>query len=886
MNKIIATTIFSLLIASSVAFGRVETTINSGWWFHKGDIAHSGDSFSAKQWERVNLPHTWNRLDAFDETVGYYRGIGWYGYTLRADSSWSGKDIILRFEGANQQAEVFVNGVQVGSHTGGYTAFNVNITKQIVFGRKNTITVKLDNSHNKNIPPLNADFTFYGGIYRKVKLLVVEPVGFDIMNCASDGLFIDTPLVNDARATVKVRGGVRNSGSAAKNVVVQTSLLDKSGVVVAKGSVNVAAKANASTDFVLNELTVVNPNLWSPENPYLYKCATKIVEQGKSGVEFDNVITPVGLRWFSFGGDGFMLNGKKYALKGANRHQDFMGRGNALSDDFHRNDYSAIKSLGFNFVRLAHYPQASEVYRTCDELGLLVWSEIPVVNEVTPTAEFTDNCLTMQREQIRQTYNHPSIILYGYMNEILIKMLSNRRLTDEQRQKVADDTRALAQKLEALTKSEAPNRNTVMAIHYEDGYNKYDVSTITDVLGYNLYFGWYYEELEDLTKFIRSEHKRYPNRPIIISEYGADADLMNHSQVPRSWDYSEEYQVKLHHSYLKQFDAMPFMAGYTLWNFADFGAEARADATPWINQKGIVTYDRKDKDVAWLYRAKLLPKPLVKIAGGNFARRVGAQTAKGVCVNNIDVFGNGASVELLLNGESLGNKPIDGNMASFSVPFISGENRLEALDNRGVKDALTIDFTTIPMELSEWHGDELAINVGSYQSFVAPTTKSIWIPDREYSKGSWGRVGGKIYERIDRQHKVGISQNIMGTDCNPLYQTFVEGIEAYRFDVPDGVYTITLCFIENNSKSPTEDLIYNLSGSSADNVPVGVRQFGFAVNGASVSDNLNLARDYGSQRAVDFEVTTKATDGAGIEVKFTPAAGNTTLSGIKIKRLR
>lgn len=193
----------------------------------------------------------------------------------------------------------------------------------------------------------------------------------------------------------------------------------------------------------------------------------------------------------------------------------------------------------------------------CDELGLLVWTEIPVVNEVTPSEAFTRNSLSMMREQIRQTCNHPSVILYGYMNEILIRMLSNKRLTEQQRQQVADDTRALALKLEALTKEEAPDRNTVMAIHYEDGYNKYEVSTIPDVVGYNLYFGWYYEQLEDLTRYLTSEHKRYPDRPIIVSECGADADLMNHSQIPRSWDYSEEYQVVLHHSYLKQFARMP-----------------------------------------------------------------------------------------------------------------------------------------------------------------------------------------------------------------------------------------------------------------------------------------------------------------------------------------
>ena len=491
----------------------------------------------------------------------------------------------------------------------------------------------------------------------------------------------------------------------------------------------------------------------------------------------------------------------------------------------------------------------------------------------------------MMREQIRQTYNHPSVILYGYMNEILIRMLSNKRLTEEQRQQVADDTRALALKLEALTEEEAPDRNTVMAIHYEDGYNRYEVSTIPDVVGYNLYFGWYYEQLEDLTRYLTSEHARYPDRPIIVSECGADADLMNHSQVPRSWDYSEEYQVVLHHSYLKQFARMPFLAGYALWNFADFGAEARADATPWINQKGLVTYDRKEKDVTSLYRANLLETPLVYIASRNYTRRADVERQPGIAIHTINVFGNGREIELSVNGESLGSRPLDGNMATFSVPFRNGINRLEATDDRGVKDCLEIDFTVVPHSLKAWKGNDLAVNVGSYQATVAPGTGVIWIPDQVCTQDGWGRIGGKIRERIDRQHKVGISQNILGTDCNPLYQTFAEGIEGYRFDVADGTYRITLCFVESNPKSPTEELIYNLSGSDTASVPAGVRQFSVAVNGRQLLDNLNLARDYGNLRAVDFSTEVTARNNSGIEVAFTPNIGKTTLSGIRIERI-
>ena len=224
-------------------------------------------------------------------------------------------------------------------------------------------------------------------------------------------------------------------------------------------------------------------------------------------------------------------------------------------------------------------------------------------------------------------------------------------------------------------------------------------------------------------------------------------------------------------------------------------------------------------------------------------------------------------------------------MATFAVPFRNGANRLEATDDRGVKDCIDIDFTVVPRSLKAWKGTDLAVNVGSYQATVAPGTGVIWIPDQVCTQEGWGRIGGKIRERIDRQHKVGISQNILGTDCNPLYQTFAEGIEGYRFDVADGTYRITLCFVESNPKSPTEDLIYNLSGTDTASVPAGVRQFSVTVNGRQILDNLNLARDYGNLRAVDFSTEIAARNNSGIEVVFTPNIGKTTLSGIRIERI-
>lgn len=447
MNKLLLLLFaFMLLFGSVKATKRVNMTINSGWYFHKGDIAVSDNNFDSKEWKSLNLPHTWNQYDAFDEEPGYWRGTCWYAYQLRLPNDWEGKNIIIHFEGANQVAEVFVNEESVGKHIGGYTAFNFDITRYLISGGKNIIKVKLDNSHNKDIPPLNADFTFYGGIYRNVRLIVVDPVHFNLTDYASEGVFVSTPDVNEKNAKLKVDGNIVNNTGQNKNVLVENTLFDKNGNKILTKTINLKLGPNAITSFSIEGMNIAVPDLWSPESPALYKNVIRIIDQSKN-TWLDVVEVPVGFKWFSFNGEGFFLNGKKYKLKGANRHQDFSGKGNALTDDYHINDYMHIKSLGFNFVRLAHYPQSPEVYRICNELGLLVWTEIPIVNEVTPTQDFTDNSLNMMREQIRQTKNHPSVILYGYMNEILIRMLSNSKMPEEKRAQIAQDTRDLATNL-------------------------------------------------------------------------------------------------------------------------------------------------------------------------------------------------------------------------------------------------------------------------------------------------------------------------------------------------------------------------------------------------------------------------------------------------------
>ncbi|MEZ5040611.1 MAG: glycoside hydrolase family 2 TIM barrel-domain containing protein [Saprospiraceae bacterium] len=865
---------------------RINTTINSAWRFHKGGVNTSAKNVNTDDWEIINLPHTWNAQDAFDETPGYYRGIGWYAKELTVPQTWEGKRVFLKFEGANQVADVYLNGALIGSHIGGYTGFGFDLSADLKYGGINTITVRVNNEHDDNIPPLNADFTFYGGIYRNVSLIVTEPVHFELDNDASDGIFVSTPIVNEQSASVNFRGRVENNTGNRKNAIVEVLILDKSNKVIAEKTAKIVLAPNSKSDFSLENLQITSPELWSPDRPYLYQTITRVKEDTDDLAILDKIVVPLGLRWYKFDEEGrFWLNGKPLKLIGANRHQDFEGLGNALPDSYHYNDYKKIKELGFNFIRTAHYPQAPEVYRTCDELGLLAWSEIPVVSGISESEEFAQNCLNMQREHIRQTYNHPSLIIYGYMNEIFLGFQYNRSLSEADRKRVINATVDLAGKLEELTKTEAPERFTVMALHHSTQYNDSGITDIPDVVGWNLYFGWYYQEMEDLSTFLKDQHERYPNRPMIVSEYGPGTDARLHAKTPKPYDYSEDYQYVMHASYLEQMMDLPFLAGFAAWNFADFGSERRGDAIPQVNQKGLVNFDRTEKDITGMYRAYFLKEPVVYIAAHNYTKRTGVEDSagSGIATESVKVFSNQKRVELMLNGKSLGQKTVEDHMATFAIPFRNGKNELRAVDANGHSDQVTIAYTLIPFQLNAAGIQELAVNVGAEVSFYDPETQITWVPDRKYTAGGWGYEGGAPYTVQQRQVKTGIDRDILGTDNDPLFQTFVEGLTSYRFDVPDGQYTLNLCFQEPVSRDRQNNM-YNLTRGNASESKVEDREFTIAINGQDVVHNVNLERDYGSLRALTLDFTVNAEDGNGIKVDFQSKSGKALLSGIRIKK--
>ncbi len=863
--------LFALIVGWNSALAqRIEYSINSAWHFH---LDNKPNEISV-----VNLPHTWNSSDAFSNKAPYYRGTGVYTKQLMIPSEWEGKQLFVRFEGANQITKMKVNGSLVGEHKGGYTGFVFSMSNRVRFGEMNEILIEVDNQHHLDIPPLEADFNFYGGIYRDVYLTVTDAVHFDMQNDASGNFLISTPEVSHEKALLEVATTVLNKSEEQKKVDVILSVFAPTGELIAQSSKRTAIKPKQQAELNFNE-EINKPQLWSPDSPQLYTAKLSIVDV-KSKEQLDLQSSTFGCRWFSFDTkNGFSLNGQPMKLIGANRHQDYPNIGNALPNSLHRNDYQLMKEMGCNYVRIAHYPHDPDTYRLCDELGLLVWSEIPIINEITNSPAFTSNCIQMQREHILQNYNHPSVIMWGYMNEIFLRMVFNRKLSDSDKEQIIDSTMKLAQELEDQTRKLDPYRVTCMALHNNDIYNTTGIADIPHVIGWNLYFGWYDETLDDLGAFLDKQYQQYPNRPLIISEYGPGADVRLQTNTPKPWDYTEAYQIESHRSYYRQVMERFFVTGMAAWNFADFGSKGRQDSKPFINQKGLVNFNRSAKNVYHYYQALLLEEDFVRIARHPQGKYF-CNSKNDEALLNLTVFSNQESINLHIDGLVNETQKVVDGIANFTLALPAGNYEITA--QAGEATDVYASQIYLRSKLSEaLEKGAVGINVGTHSDFYDDLTGEIWMHDQAYEEGQWGYVGGEVYF-MNKNKFQGIPHNILSTDNDPLFQTMREGLSEYRIDLPKGSYRVSLLFTEPNKRA-VKELIYNLSDSSVQK-PVGLRTFNVHVNGQKILHELNLARDYGACHAVEFDFKTEVNN-EGLQIKFEEVAGQAVLSGIKLEKI-
>ncbi|NJY61731.1 glycoside hydrolase family 2 [Salinimicrobium sp. CDJ15-81-2] len=851
------------LFSTSFVFSQRQVqTLNSAWKF----------SSEVHPEQIVNIPHTWNSEDPFRDGKAYFRGKGNYTRTLYAPQKWQNKQVFLKFEGSNQVTTLYVNEQLIGEHRGGYTGFVFDITAALKPGAENRLKIEVDNSHNIDIPPLDADFNFYGGIYRDLWLITTPKLHFETANEAAGNFLIRTPEVSAEKGSFELETRLMNASDKRRSVTVEAEIFDPNGNTVKnlRKKIRINSGETAKVNF---KESILNPQLWSPSSPNLYKAEIRLLADGEI---VDILSSNFGFRWFRIDPEkGFFLNGEHLKLIGANRHQDFFGLGNALPNALHHKDYEMIRDMGANFIRTAHYPQDPEVYRICDELGLLVWSEVPVINDVTASEAYHEVSLKMQREQILQFFNHPSVIMWGHMNEIFIRLVFNNKMTEPEKEAKIKTSVELAEKLEKVTKELDPDRLTVMALHENELYNTSGIANIPDVIGWNLYFGWYSPGLESFGKFMDEQHRRYPNRPHFISEYGPGADVRIQTTDPQPWDYSEAYQLKLHRSYLNQVMERDYIFGMAAWNFADFGSSFRQDAMPYINQKGLVNFDRSKKDIYYYYQARLVKDPMIYVAGKNFQQRYVENENDPV---EITVFSNAPEVSLMAHGQTYTSKTEDG-IALFEIPLPKGTTKVTARAGEvSHSRAFTVHYRE---DLMERIGKEsLNINVGAHVQYQDPTTGEVWIADQEYSAGGFGYVGGEVFQR-DKNKIQGTASDIQGTENDPLFQTMREGLEAYRFDVPKGSYSVSLLFAEPQFNA-SEALIYNLNASEEISEET-IRSFDIMINGEPVQQDHNLARDYGKIRAATITYLVR-TDGK-ITIKFSENRGRSILSGIKLEKL-
>ena len=605
---------------------REITKIMKGWEFTGPDGTTT----------TVDLPHTWNARDGQDGGNDYWRGTCIYRTHFAAPQfNTASHQVWIQFDGVNASAHVVLNGSPVCNHDGGYSTFRANITE--LLRDENELTVEVDNSKNDRVYPQKADFTFYGGIYRDVSLMVVSKNHFTLDYFGGPGIRI-TPTVQGADASVQVTTWHDGEGE------VSIELLDAAGNTVATGK---------GPDITL---TIFNAHLWNGvKDPYLYSCKARLVVNGT--VE-DETTTRFGVRSFKVDPKkGFFLNGKSYPLHGVSRHQDRKGLGNAITREMHDEDMALIKEIGANTIRLAHYQHDQYFYDLCDEVGMVVWAEIPYISEHMPNGR--ENTISQMKELIYQNYNHPCIVCWGVSNEITISTKDKKDMLDNHRQ------------LNDLCHEMDKTRLTTLACYAMCGpFNP--VAHITDLVSWNLYLGWYVPGLFLNDLWMDFFHLVYPGRPLGFSEYGAEGMPNLHSDHPHRGDHTEEYQAKYHEYMLRCFKRHPWMWATHVWNMFDFAADARDQGgEPGMNHKGLVTFDRKTKkDSFYLYKAWWSDEAFVHICSKRFVERTGSTAT-------VKVYSNQSTVALYVNGNKVGEQTGE-HVFTFKVP-LNGELHIQAV---------------------------------------------------------------------------------------------------------------------------------------------------------------------------------------------------------------
>lgn len=708
------------VLSTNLLFAQQSIRLNTGWEFIQRDLGgiweairpeDKGIPHDVPHWQQVTLPHCFNARDAVDPDVNYYQGPGWYRTQLSINNPYKGGRTLLHFEGAGQKTEVYIYNIKVGSHVGGYDEWTVDITKavddfkqtdicQTQFKGNVPIEIRCDNSRDlESIPSRLSDFTVYGGLYRYLNLVYVPAVSLD-------KVFVKAEVDKDGRQG-RLNVGVRmydpkNINSAEGDV----RIIDPQGKVIQQSKYNLSSTAGQLS---VGSFAVKKPQLWSPDNPVLYTVEVTARANGDTFVQREKI----GFRNFEFLDHGpFVLNGKRFLLRGTHRHEDQAGVGAAMTESMIRQEMKLMKDMGVNFIRLGHYQQSRIVLNLCDSLGILVWEEEPWCRGGLGGEVYKNQARQMLTNMIEQHYNHPAIILWGLGNE-------NDWEGDFPEFDKAKIRAFMSEQNDRAHRLDPSRKTTIRRCDF--------CKDIVDVYSPSIWAGWYrgiyneykqttLDEFNKVNHFFHAEwggdshalrHSEDPDKAFVNIKTGGGADERagdaslsgGDSRVSKDGDWSESYICNLFDWHLKEQETMPWLTGSAFWVFKDFATPLRPDnPIPYMNQKGVLERDMTKKESYYVFQSYWTTKPMAHIYGHTWPVRWGNDGEQKV----VKVYSNCETAELFLNGKSYGIKkrnsqdfPAAG--LRWVVTFKKGSNNIRVVAKKGkviVTDEITQAYQT------------------------------------------------------------------------------------------------------------------------------------------------------------------------------------------------
>ena len=878
----------SALIAAALPLGsatareaRDVQVLADGWRFAKGDVPSAeATTFDDSQWQAVKVPHTWNRVGYYLNEAGQgrntkasvdkYQGVGWYRLAFQAPAHAPSRHW-LEFDAASRAAKVWLNGVYLGEHRGGFARFRLDVSQALRPGQRNVLSVRVDNTApaaggaNPDILPLTGDFFVHGGLYRPVRLISTPDVHLAMDDFGGTGIKAETLDLDGTTAHLRIAAQLRNDRTSAAKLQLRVKLIGRDGRVAAmqQSAVTLAAGADGS---VVQQVAVRNPHLWAGvADPYLYRLVVEVVDARSTVI--DRVEQSFGIRTVSFDPQrGFMLNKQPYRLHGVGYHQDVEGKGWAISPQDVERDVAIMREMGVNSIRLTHYQHGQVIHDLADRYGFILWDEIPLVSQWTVSGaldaspELVKNARQQLVELIRQNYNHPSVAIWSIANEVDFGNSLPAFLTGRTDGKVPDPLPLLHQ-LQALAKTEDPHRATALATCcegrlFDTSVTVPEVAQVADLGGANRYFGWYFGQPGDFGPHLDQLHAKRPQQPLSVTEYGAGGATSIHTDnvlgaAPdsRGRAQPEEYQSYIHEQAWAALKARPYLFASWLWNSFDFATTIRAEGDAQdINTKGLVTYDRGIRKDAWyFYKANWTATPTVHINGRRYVNRH-------YPVTDVRVYSNAPSTTLFLNGRKIGTQSAcqDAVCEWKGVALDAGANALSAVgafaSGKTAQDAVT-------WQLAPECRDRFAIDAGALVAGQAP---GCTFGSDSFFTGGEARTIDKPADYGKRAEPAAIKD----TDARDVMATYRSGAFSYVIPAAPGQHRVTLSFLSGQRpKGGTFDVV---------------------INGRGVLQGFDPAAGAPDVRAISksFDVTAIH----GITIEFRPVSGDAMVSAIAVER--